>query len=99
MSLHKNPSDAVPPMGEPDAHGQAALLFAESILHILVERSVLTVEDAVAAVQTATEVKLALATEAGESRERMQASLDLLFRIGDSFAYDLPRGRDTRPRD
>ena len=90
MTLHEDTSGAVP-ASEPDAHGQAALLFAESMLHMLVERSLLSVEDAVAVVQTAAEVKLALATEAGESRARMQASLDLLFRISDSFATDLPR--------
>jgi hypothetical protein len=90
MTLEEN-TGAVPPMAEPDAHGQAALLFAESILHMLVERSILSVEDAVSVVQTATEVKLELATEAGESRERMQASLDLLFRISDSFAADISR--------
>lgn len=88
MTLHENTSAAGPPT-EPDAHGEAALLFAESILHMLVERSVLTVADAVAVVQTAAEVKAELAIDAGESQERMQASLDLLFRISDSFAVDL----------
>lgn len=92
MTLPQDTTGAMPPVGEPDAHGQAALLFAESILHMLVERSILSVEDAVSVVQTATEVKLALATEAGESKERMQASLDLLFRISDSFATDLSSG-------
>jgi hypothetical protein len=96
MSLHDEKSGAVPPLNEPDAHGQAALLFAESLLHTLIERSILSVEDAVSVVQTAAEVKLAMATEARESHERMQASLELLFRISDSFATDLPRTRDER---
>ena len=93
MTLHQDKSGAVPPIGEPDAHGQAALLLSESLLHTLVERSILSVADAVSVVQTAAEVKLVLATEAGESEERMQASLDLLFRISDSFATDLASGR------
>ena len=88
MTLQEN-TGAVPPIEEPDAHGQAALLLAESTLHMLVERSVLSVQEAVSVVQTATEVKLVVATEAGESPELMQASLDLLFRISDSFAADL----------
>lgn len=91
MSLHENSSDAQPPLQEPDAHGQAALLFTEGLLHMLVERSVLTVADAVEVLQTAAEVKIQVATHAGESKERMQASMDLLFRISDSFAVDLSR--------
>ena len=91
MSLHEDSSGIGRPIPEPDAHGHAALLLTESLLHMLVERSVLTVSDAVAVLQTAAEVKLQLATETGESSERTQASLDLLFRISDSFAVDLPR--------
>lgn len=94
MTLHEDSSGAMRPVEEPDAHGQAALLFAESMLHMLVERSVLSVADAVAVVETAAEVKVALATDAGESQGRMQASLDLLFRISDSFAADLPKDGD-----
>lgn len=90
MSLHEESSSAKRPNPEPDAHGQAALLFVESLLHVLVERSVLSPADAVTVLQTAAEVKLQLAAEMGESHERMQASLDLLFRISDSFATDLP---------
>ena len=92
MSLHENSPGAGRTLHEPDAHGQAALLLAESTLHMLVERSVISVADAVAVVQTAAEVKVQVAAEIGESKERMQASIDLLFRISDSFATDLPKG-------
>ncbi|MBC9032136.1 hypothetical protein IAG41_07015 [Sphingomonas sp. JC676] len=78
----------VPLILEPDAHGQAALLLAESILHALVENSVLSVAEAIAVVETAAEVKVEVATLAGESKDRMQASLDLLTRIGQSFETD-----------
>lgn len=71
---------------EPDAHGQAALLLSESTLHMLVERKVLTVAEAVGVVDTAADVKVEVAEAAGESNARMQASLDLLERIGSSFA-------------
>lgn len=85
-------ANAAPSIEEPDAHGQAALLLAESTLHMLVEKSVIKVTEAVAVIQTAAEVKAEIATQAGESQERMQASLDLLFRISDSFAVDLSSG-------
>lgn len=78
----------MPPAAEPDAHGQAALLLAESILHTLLARGVLTLEETIAVVRTAAEVKADIAAEAGESAERMQASLDLLERIASSFATD-----------
>jgi hypothetical protein len=90
MPLHEQNSAAGGAFPEPDAHGQAALLLAESMLHMLVERSIISVADAVAVVQTAAEVKVQVAAELGESKERMQASIDLLFRISDSFATDLP---------
>lgn len=93
MPLHENSPRSAPSYGEPDAHGQAALLLAESILHTLVEKSVLTTADAVTVLHTAAEVKAVVATEAGEPRERMEASLDLLYRISDSFATDLSSRR------
>lgn len=77
-----------PAINEPDAHGQAALLLAESMLHTLLARGVVTLEEAVSVVETAAEVKAEVATAAGESAERMQASLDLLERIASSFAAD-----------
>jgi hypothetical protein len=79
---------------EPDAHGQAALLLAESTLHTLVEKTLLTVEEAVSVVQTAAEAKVAVAIELGESKGRMEESLELLARISDTFAIDAaPRAR------
>lgn len=77
-----------PAIVEPDAHGQAALLLAESILHTLLARGVVTLDEAIGVVRTAAEVKADVATAAGESSERMQASLDLLERIRRSFAAD-----------
>ena len=79
---------ATPLLDEPDAHGQAALLLAESTLHMLVECGVMTNEAAIAAVQIAAEVKVEVATMTGESRGRMQESLDLLSRIRASFESD-----------
>ena len=73
---------------EPDAHGQAALLLAESTLHALVENATLTAAEAVDVVRSAAEVKVEVAAFTGESRGRMQASLDLLNLITVSFSAD-----------
>jgi hypothetical protein len=73
---------------EPDAHGQAALLLTESLLHMLVERSVLTNTEAVEVVQTSAEVKVEVATAAGESSKRMNESLTLLIKMRRSFESD-----------
>lgn len=73
---------------EPDAHGQAALLLAESILHALVETSTLTNAEAISVVTAASEVKREVATAAGESVGRMQQSLNLLLQMTASFESD-----------
>lgn len=77
---------------EPDAHGQAALVLAESLLHALVEATILTSDEIIDAIETACEVKFESATAAGESNARMQASLALLKGIARSFRSDLPVG-------
>jgi hypothetical protein len=87
----KQDNDGIAPtplLDEPDAQGQAALLLAESTLHMLVESGVLTNQSAITVVQTAAEVKVEMATITGESRGRMQESLDLLSRIRASFETD-----------
>ncbi len=73
---------------EPDAHGQAALLLAESMLHMLVEKRTLTLVDALSVIQTTCEVKIDVAEAAGESNRRMQESLELLRMMSASFAVD-----------
>lgn len=73
---------------EPDAHGQAALLLAESILHALVEGRMLSTDEAIAVVRTASEVKVEVALAAHESKGRMVESLNLLAAIGKTFEAD-----------
>lgn len=73
---------------EPDAHGQAALLLVESILHVLIEARALTLDQAIDAVRTASEVKVEVATETGESNGRMRASLALLSGIAQTLDVD-----------
>ena len=75
--------------GEPDAHGQAALLLAEAILHALVEKGTLTIAEAIAVTSTAAEIKVEVAELAHESRARMERSLSLLAAISLSLKSDL----------
>lgn len=74
--------------GEPDAHGQAALLLAESTLHMLLDKKLLTPSDAILAVRTAAAIKVEVAANAHESDTRMRQSLVLLQRIARSFEVD-----------
>jgi hypothetical protein len=79
---------ALPPKSEPDAHGQASLLLAESLIHMLVERKVLSLDQAVEVIQIAAEVKTEVAAAAGESKARMNESLALLANMSNSFESD-----------
>lgn len=91
MTNDNNPAAPIDPSAshlEPDAHGQAALLLAESILHALVESKALTLEAALSVIETTCEVKVEVAEQAGESKGRMEASLALLQAISASFAVD-----------
>lgn len=76
---------------EPDAHGQAAMLLVESLIHGLIARSVLGVEHAVEIVAIAAEVKEELAGDLGDSPATMQKSLSLLEAIGASLTRDIPQ--------
>ena len=69
---------------EPDAHGQAALLLAESILHALVESRTLSHEGALSIIRTSCEVKTEVAELSGDSNGRMRESLNLLRAIFNS---------------
>ncbi len=73
---------------EPDAHGQAALLLTESLIHSLVDKGFLSIPDAVEVIEVAADVKLEVATAAGESKKRMEESLELLRRMSVSFETD-----------
>jgi hypothetical protein len=73
---------------EPDAHGQAALLLTESLIHTLVENSTITNVEAIELIRTAAEVKVEVATAAHESDRRMKESLALLSKMESSFEAD-----------
>jgi hypothetical protein len=73
---------------EPDAHGQAALLLTESLIHMLVDHRILSLDQAVEVIQIAAEVKTEVAAAAGESAARMNESLALLAKMSSSFESD-----------
>ena len=81
-----------PPLVEPDAHGQAALLLTESLLHALVANAVLSNSQAVEVIEIAAEVKVEVATAHHESKKRMNESLRLLADMQASFESDAVRG-------
>lgn len=73
----------------PDPHGQAALVLMESLLHGLIEKSMLTTRDALAIVERAAEVKAEIAPDLGDTPEALRKSLALLDAIAASLQHDL----------
>jgi len=80
---------------DPDAHGQAALLLVESLIHELVGRGLLSIEDAIAVTTDAADVKEEIILQATESDETAHHSLRLIARIADTLKTDrkLPTDR------
>jgi hypothetical protein len=78
---------AVPVPPEPDPHGQAALLLVESLIHGLVGRRVLSLQEAVDVIEVALDAQIGL-----EDIDRSIApATDLLQALLRSLEIDLPR--------
>lgn len=84
----KEPSPAVAP--EPDAHGRAALLLVESLIHGLTARSVLSVAEAVSVMEIALDAQVAIADDAVQPTSSMRQATMLLSSLLDSLRIDLP---------
>lgn len=78
------------PLREPDAHGQAAMLLVESLIHGLIARKVLSVADAVEIVDVAIEVKSEIGPELGDTPATLQKSINMLQAINASLRPDIP---------
>lgn len=78
-----------PPAEQPDAHGQAALMLAESMLHALVDAGTFSTEDAVAIIGVAQEVKELMGEAARETPGNIVESIHLLDQIASSFGTDI----------
>lgn len=73
----------------PDAHGQAALLLTESLIHGLLARSIISIDDAIEIVETADEVQVQVAEAADGAGAPMWQSHALLSAIAESLKYDV----------
>ncbi|WP_242098397.1 hypothetical protein [Sphingomonas sp. CROZ-RG-20F-R02-07] len=82
---------------DPDAHGQAALLLVESLLHGLLEKGVLSNGEAIAIVTAAAEVKEEIAATASEAQDTARQSLDLIGRIVATLELDDDGDPQDRP--
>ena len=82
---------------DPDAHGQAALLLVESLLHGLLAKGILTIDDALAVTTAASEVKEDVADAETEAADTAQLSLMLLDRISASLESDQLRWNSVYP--
>lgn len=78
-----------------DADGHAALLLVESLIHNLVARSVISVEDAVETVDVAYDVKEIAGIELGHSRANIEKSLRTLAAIRDTLKINLPAQEES----
>lgn len=74
---------------EPDAHGRAALLLVESLIHGLVARSALTTEEALEITEIALNTQEELNQEPPGASVQMNQARSLLASIGASLASDL----------
>ena len=72
-----------------DAHGRAALLLVESLIHGLAERSILTVAEAVSIMETALEAQIAIAEDTAMPTASMQQASVLLSTLVQSLRLDL----------
>lgn len=80
---------AVPSGCEAEAHGQAAMLLVESLIHGLIEKQLLSVSEAVEIVDVAVEVSIERGDEIGEPPETLRASIKLLQDISASLRFDI----------
>ena len=76
-------------IGSPDAHGQASILLLESLIHGLMDRRIITLEDAIEIVSTASEVKAEVAEGMGDTPSTMAKSQMILQAISASLRNDL----------
>jgi hypothetical protein len=73
----------------PDSHGQAALLLVESLIHGLIERSVITHQDGLDIIETAISVQGDVARAADGNPDPMWHAHSLLTRVAGSLEIDL----------
>ena len=83
---NRDPDTGTPPAA--NAHGEAALLLVESLIHGLVARSVLSVDEAISLVAVAMDARAEIVAERGGRDEAQDRAFVLLSAIGTSLAFD-----------
>ena len=78
----------MPTLPMPDAHGHAALLLAESLIHGLIERSILSVADVIDIIETADSVQVEVAEAADGHGAPMWRAHALLSSIARSLSHE-----------
>lgn len=81
-----------------EPHGRAALLLVESLLHGLIAKSSITVEEAIEIAQIAAEVLQDTADDHADGQTILQQSLQLLNSISASLMHDLNSADGTTAR-
>lgn len=74
---------------QPDAHGQAAMLLVESLIHGLISKSVISVAEAVEIVEIAADVSTEIVADASASDVTASKPLTLLGLISKSLKPDI----------
>ncbi len=81
----------------PEAQGQAALLLVESLIHSLIDNGALTKEQAIEAIESASDLKEESASEHKEPNHILRRSLGLLQATRDSIDAKEGRYHGTPP--
>ncbi len=74
---------------DPEAHGRAALLLVESLIHGLIARSIFSVAEAVGIVEIALDAQIAIGDDAGQPTASMQKATALLSTLAATLRIDL----------
>jgi hypothetical protein len=72
-----------------NGQAEAAILLVESLIHGLIERSIISVSDAVDITQTAIDAKVGIASDAGDNPTRICGTLTILGAMSASLQHDL----------
>lgn len=73
----------------PDAHGRAAILLVESLIHGLIAQSVIRVEDAIEVVTIAIDAGMEIAADQGGHPDAEHGSIVILEAIRQSLSNDV----------
>lgn len=87
--MNKSTNSGQGTLRESDAQGEAALLLVESLIHTLIERSVISVDDAVEIVGVAVDAAEEVKGELNGWHTNFQSSLTRLKAIRQSLSHGL----------